>query len=601
MTTFRWDKVGKAIARLVSTRAARDLNNITDEGKEKIKELAGEVGTYDYNDMTNVPLINNVPLRNQLSLDDLGVQAQGNYVEQSELEAYALKSDLSEYATQDDLTDVALKSELEGFLTESDLTNYATKDEIPSLTSSDFQPFDDTKTYNKGDWVIVNLPEGKAIYESLVNDNINNSLYDESKWLKLEAITGASSYPFFYGINKYFPVSPNNACWLHDSGQGFQKIFYPGYYNWILSKATKDQDNFKVAKLYTWQTSDNYVYWTSTDEPQIGTKIYGGYDPTLGNNHVHYGFVSALTETGFTFEDIYSTQRTVTLVSGVLADNTTITDYDYVVDVQNETFKLPKKNGEENLPSGEVIENIFPQEIGTTLLTYTVPANGFVFVAGLSTGGSLIVSKNNRLVENGGAGTANIYNANIFCLKGDVIGVRDDTGTRTGIISYFEYAKGNGDLYHYIGKVETNDDFINVVNELPTKVNAAEAAHAAMPSDTYVDLTLPATGGIVEAPADGYLLFSQAASVVGLYSQFNSISTELVPRTNMLIQASSSFPSDICTIMMPMSKGQKTYVFYNTDGTLYAFRFIYANGSKPVTSDGPSGESGGESGGSLTN
>ena len=66
----------------------------------------------------------------------------------------------------------------------------------------------------------------------------------------------------------------------------------------------------------------------------------------------------------------------------------------------------------------------------------------------------------------------------------------------------------------------------------------------------------------------------------------------------MLVQASSSFPADICTIMMPMSKGQKTYVFYNTDGTLYAFRFIYANGSKPVV-DGPSGGSGGESGGSL--
>jgi hypothetical protein len=600
MTTFRWDKVGKAIARLVSTRAARDLNNITDEGKAKVKELAGEVGTYDYNEMTNIPLINNVPLKNQLSLDDLGVQAQGDYVEHSELEPYALKDELNAYATQDDLTDVALKSELEGFLTESDLVNYATKDELPDLTTLDVQAYDSAVTYQTGGWVTATVDSKKYIFESLIDNNLGNAVEDETSWKKVEFGSVASvSSPFFYGLNGYFDVAPNNVCWARETGEGFQKSLYPGLYNWILNKAIADQDKFKVAKLYTWKTADGaYAYWTSTDEPQVGTEVYGGYDPKLGNNHAHYGFVSALTETGFTFEDIYNTQRTVTLVSGVLVDNTTITDYDYVVDVQNETFRLPKKNGEENLPSGEFVENIFPQEIGTTLLTYTAPANGFVFVSGLSTSGSLLVFKNNGIVEHGGAGTVNIYNANIFCLKGDIIGVRDDTGTRTGIISYFEYAKGNGDLYHYVGKVEENDDFINVVNELPTKVNAAEAAHAAMPSDTYVDLTLPATGGIVEAPADGYLLLAQAASVGGLYSQFNSISTELVPRTNMLVQASSSFPADICTIMMPMSKGQKTYVFYNTDGTLYAFRFIYANGSKPVV-DGPSGGSGGESGGSL--
>lgn len=589
MTTFRWDKVGKAIARLVSTRAARDLNNITDEGKEKIKELAGEVGTYDYNDMTNVPLINNVPLRNQLSLDDLGVQAQGNYVEQSELESYALKSDLSEYATQDDLTDLALKSELEGFLTESDLSDYATKDEIPSLTSSDFQPFDGTKAYNKGDWVIVNLPEGKAIYESLVNDNINNSLYDESKWLKLEAITGASSYPFFYGINKYFPVSPNNACWLHDFGQGFQKIFYPGYYNWILSKAIKDQNNFKVAKLYRWQTADDaYTFWTSTNEPQLGTVVYGG---GVGDMKL-YGTVVELVENGFTFENNIeqNTLETVFLIDGNLRDNELITDYDYVVDTQNETFKLPKKNGEENLPSGEIIENIFPQEIGTTRVSYTIPANGFVFVAGLSTGGSLQVFKNNRLIENGGASSANIYNANIFCLKGDVIGIQNDTGTRSGIISYFEYAKGNGDLYHYIGKIETNNDFTNVVNELPTKVNAAEAAHAVAPSNIYIDVPVTATNQDYKSPADGYIcLKSDGIERINLTNTSNGLLMSCVG-------GESYGPA----ITMYVSKDDIVRYNFTGSASIVHLRFVYANGSKPATVNEPLGEPGGESGGSLT-
>ena len=53
----------------------------------------GDTGTLNYNDVENKPSINSVSLQGNRSLDDLGIQAKGNYVTQTEIANYVTKTD----------------------------------------------------------------------------------------------------------------------------------------------------------------------------------------------------------------------------------------------------------------------------------------------------------------------------------------------------------------------------------------------------------------------------------------------------------------------------------------------------------------------------
>lgn len=98
-------------------------------------------------------------------------------------------------------------------------------------------------------------------------------------------------------------------------------------------------------------------------------------------------------------------------------------------------------------------------------------------------------------------------------------------------------------------------------------------AHQAMPSDRYVDLTLPASGSTVTAPADGYLTINKSATAAGQYINFINGSNGM----NCNSIAPSALP---LRLYMPVSKGDVITVNYDADGTTSMFRFVYANGAK---------------------
>lgn len=98
-------------------------------------------------------------------------------------------------------------------------------------------------------------------------------------------------------------------------------------------------------------------------------------------------------------------------------------------------------------------------------------------------------------------------------------------------------------------------------------------AHQAMPSDRYTNLTLPATGGTITAPADGYLTVNKSATAAGQYINFINGSNGM----NCNTTAPSALPLRLC---MPVSKGDVITINYDAAGTTTMFRFIYANGSK---------------------
>jgi hypothetical protein len=96
-------------------------------------------------------------------------------------------------------------------------------------------------------------------------------------------------------------------------------------------------------------------------------------------------------------------------------------------------------------------------------------------------------------------------------------------------------------------------------------------AHAAMPSGQYIDLTLPASGGTVTAPADGWLQLSGRAS--------SNVWRELaLLNPNNISLQFYVFPDAWGHCHIPVSKNNVVTVTYSTDSA-NTLRFFYANGT----------------------
>lgn len=130
-----------------------------------------------------------------------------------------------------------------------------------------------------------------------------------------------------------------------------------------------------------------------------------------------------------------------------------------------------------------------------------------------------------------------------------------------------------------LGTIKTYAGIINYFEINTTPFRAVDysdtefIAHQAMPSSRYVNLTLPASGGTVTAPADGYFALEKVASAAGQNAYFKNNTTGL---------AIAFSAADIMNarIFVPVSKGGIISVNYSLSGTTSYFRFIYANGSK---------------------
>ena len=107
-----------------------------------------------------------------------------------------------------------------------------------------------------------------------------------------------------------------------------------------------------------------------------------------------------------------------------------------------------------------------------------------------------------------------------------------------------------------------------------TATGKSTIAHQSMPSNSYTDLTLGADGSSYTAPADGYLYLARTSSASGQRVKFTNTSA-----ANMAVSTWSSGTQNL-EIIMPVSKSDVVYVYYNAGGATNQFRFIYANGTK---------------------
>ena len=113
---------------LISGENIKTINNESILGSGNIEIGGGSGGTSNYNALTNKPKINNVELKGNKSLNDLGIQPSGNYALKSEI------PDVSNFITKDvnNLTYYTLSSGLSSVATSGSYNDLSNKPTIPS-------------------------------------------------------------------------------------------------------------------------------------------------------------------------------------------------------------------------------------------------------------------------------------------------------------------------------------------------------------------------------------------------------------------------------------------------------------------------------------
>ena len=135
-------------------------------------------------------------------------------------------------------------------------------------------------------------------------------------------------------------------------------------------------------------------------------------------------------------------------------------------------------------------------------------------------------------------------------------------------------SQGSGSLYYYCGDTLQNVDLINIARMQETI--PSQAAHAAMPSNRYINLTPGANGTSYIAPADGWISFAKKLTATG---QFVSLSNNTIDMSIMGCNASDGSGGNT-SCFIPCKKGDKVVTWYSAGGDFLTLKFIYAEGAQ---------------------
>ena len=161
-------------------------------------------------------------------------------------------------------------------------------------------------------------------------------------------------------------------------------------------------------------------------------------------------------------------------VSGYVASTATYTDYDFVINTTDQTFRLPLKNGEENLVD-------YSNPTSFALATnFTVPTNGIIYasVSGYSgTAGAWYWTVNGGEHQVFGGNQSGSFLTSVEVKRGDVFYIVSAASANNTL--YFYPYISDGTLYYYIGDTLQNAQLINVarIEESLTDVNAASRGY----------------------------------------------------------------------------------------------------------------------------
>ena len=213
---------------------------------------------------------------------------------------------------------------------------------------------------------------------------------------------------------------------------------------------------------------------TENDTIPLGYSTYSGdaLSPTLG-----WLKSSGQWNSGEVYSTFYNTAVSKlgqAFANGMIVEHTdSYTDYDLVINQEDETFRLPLYDGSEDLLSDKLEHLVFDSSI-----KYTAPANGWYTISRVAGTANAYLVMNNvtkgidaetGLVPNNWETQAYTVQAS----KGDIITVG---GSMTGNINTFKfiYAQGNGSLYFKAANSVQNLELLNA-GEVLEAVQRVEA------------------------------------------------------------------------------------------------------------------------------
>lgn len=219
------------------------------------------------------------------------------------------------------------------------------------------------------------------------------------------------------------------------------------------------------------QTDVTEITTSENDTLPLFHNLYSKEDMTTTGAYIN------ASEGGWHDGNVYTTAYNE-LVNKLGTDNVkpvtdTFTDYDFVVNQDDMTFRLPLLNGSEDLPADKVVA-FAPSASGDK---FTAPANGWFIghiIATSATKPTNIQLKNDltgyRDVSNTYGSDSYSATAKVFCKKDDVITMSWGANSTSPVLQ-FVYAKGNGNLYYKVANAVTNLELLDVAKIESTKAD----------------------------------------------------------------------------------------------------------------------------------
>lgn len=362
-----------------------------------------------------------------------------------------------------------------------------------------------------------------------------------------------------------FSASSSSSTYQNNAPVQQEAVQYPYciVVNTGAEEAERPINNYQVNNVYSYGMSQ---YYKGTMNNNSWLKSAGQWN----DGTVYTGMYNWLLE-----------QRNAG-VSGFAFSTDRYTDYDFVVNQTDQTFRLP-------LIAERIL--VAKKEATTTKdqSWYNLYSDGWLEQGGLGpsgTGNKTITlykpySKANYTIiqtpySASGAGS---YSSAIKSQTNTsfVLAVESnyDVGFCWTTCGYTDTAQNTGwNLYYYIGDTLQNAQLINVARieeKLVTKTNKVQAAEASMPSSRYIDLTLGASGTTYTAPANGWFsLLVRGLTNLDMHKS-DTISFGLV---------SYPYRGDWAKQFVPVLKGDTITTDYEGTPDSITFRFFYAEGDQ---------------------
>lgn len=503
--------------------ADKDLSNITEAGKDVIRNTAG----------SGFSLFDVVEKDHILSFEEsMGFGLLGTYVYKEPVagsrygypdfynECVAQKEagteetitvgDVSFTATKNpnghifyDIADKATVDEIFSQRGEAWFYGVDTENErvfLPRGTRSQYT----VNTDETGDYVEAGLPNIEGTFWSLPSRNGNSGANGAF------TVTSNSSYCADGSIDSRrvsFDASLSNPIYGNsDTVQPYatKKLLYIVVGNVQVQSAASDVVDVTTTEndtvpLFTGQYFNfkpNNPSWLKAGEQQDSGGIY---------TSCYNKLVQALTDNIWEIKVIDFT---------AMEEGTDYSEY-WIVYQDAMRFRTPLTACKEIMPGNEITSSLgFSSNPTNTVESYTVPYNGYITIIGYKTSKSntLTVKLNGTIVSQTRALASGLSSESyFFARKGDIVTVSTDS-TSTGWVietQTITKATANGELYFKAANVVENLEILNVgqvMEELSNKVNVSNtswATSACMPDySAQSTFTLPASGQTFTVPYD---------------------------------------------------------------------------------------------------